>query len=104
MTESERRLWQKLRAHRLGGLGFRRQMPVAGYIADFACTGFRLIVEVDGSHHALPEKSARDKIRTRKLGETGWTVIRFWNAEIMENLDGVCDHIAIWVEQQRRMK
>ena len=52
MTEMERRLWNQIRAHRLMGLGFRRQMPVAGYIADFACPQHRLIVELDGTQHA----------------------------------------------------
>jgi very-short-patch-repair endonuclease len=99
MTEAERRLWKRLRAHRLMGLGFRRQMPVAGYIADFACAEHKLVVEVDGSQHDMPAIAIRDSMRTKNLGQTGWTVVRFWNIEIMQALDDVCEHIvAIAVE------
>ncbi|MAS07603.1 MAG: hypothetical protein CL534_23315 [Ahrensia sp.] len=99
MTEAERRLWNQIRAHRLMGLGFRRQMPVAGHIADFACPQYRLIVEVDGTQHAEAGAIAADEKRTRKLGQTGWTVIRFWNHEVMHELDAVCDHIVAVVRE-----
>ena len=93
MTEAETRLWSQLRAHRLMGLGFRRQLPIGAYIADFACPELHLIVEVDGTQHAEDLRARKDELRTRKLGETGWTVIRFWNAEVMRELDAVCEHI-----------
>jgi very-short-patch-repair endonuclease len=93
MTEAEERLWSQLRAHRLMGLGFRRQLPIGGYIADFACPELHLVVELDGTQHAETERAGEDAVRTRKLGETGWTVIRFWNAEVMRELDAVCEHI-----------
>ncbi|MFZ2099136.1 MAG: DUF559 domain-containing protein [Oricola sp.] len=99
MTEPERRLWTQLRVHRLMGLGFRRQMPAAGYIADFACPKHRLIVELDGTQHAEAAALASDAKRTRKLGRTGWTVIRFWNHEVMNELDAVCDHIVATVRE-----
>ena len=97
MTEAERRLWNQLRAHRLMGLGFRRQVPIAGYIADFACPEHRLVIEVDGTQHARPGAAFRDRKRTSKLGETGWTVVRFWNHEVMQELDNVCEHIVALV-------
>ncbi len=100
MTEAERRLWTQLRAHRLMGLGFKRQMPIGNYVADFACAEFRLIVEVDGAHHALPDKAVRDRLRTEKLGETGWIVVRFWNDEVMREMDAVCDHIVAVIKAE----
>jgi very-short-patch-repair endonuclease len=93
MTEAERRLWNALRAHRLMGLGFRRQMPIAGFIADFACSKHRLIVEIDGSGHGEDRQIARDVQRTATLEASGWTVIRFWNDDVLCDLDAVCDHI-----------
>ena len=99
MTEAEQRLWHQLRAHRLMGLGFRRQVPIAGYIADFACPEHKLVVEVDGTQHAMPEGAFRDRERTSKLGETGWTVVRFWNREVTEELENVCDHIVATVQE-----
>jgi very-short-patch-repair endonuclease len=91
MTDAERKLWNELRAHRLMGLGFRRQMPIAGYIADFACPDHRLIVEVDGSQHG--ENAEYDRIRTEQFEALGWTVLRFWNEEILKNINNVCDGI-----------
>ena len=93
MTPAEQKLWGRLRAHRLAGLGFRRQLPIGRYIADFACPKYKLVVEVDGAAHAQPINLKYDARRTEKLGESGWQVVRFWNAEIMKDLDGVCDHI-----------
>jgi very-short-patch-repair endonuclease len=93
MTDAERRLWNQLRAHRLMNLGFRRQMPIGSFIADFACPDARIVVEVDGSQHAMPAKAIRDQVRTRQLEETGWLVIRFWNDEVMHELNDVCEHI-----------
>ena len=83
MTEAERRLWHMLRAHRLEGVGFRRQMPIAGYIVDFAAPAVRVIVELDGSQHAEPAGLEADRRRDRRLGELGWTVLRFWNVDVM---------------------
>ncbi|MCB1420214.1 MAG: endonuclease domain-containing protein [Notoacmeibacter sp.] len=92
MTDAERRVWNQLRAGRLMGLKFRRQMPVAGYIADFACPQLHLVIEVDGSQHGAPATAMKDVKRTELLGQTGWTVLRFWNDEVMNQLDAVCDH------------
>ncbi|ABC90227.1 hypothetical conserved protein [Rhizobium etli CFN 42] len=93
LTEAELKLWNELRAHRLMGLSFRRQMPIAGYIVDFACPSRRLIVEIDGSQHALAPNVPYDPIRTQRLQADGWTVLRFWNDDILRDIDNVCSHI-----------
>ena len=95
MTDAELKLWNELRAHRLMGLGFRRQFPVAGYIVDFACPAQKLIVELDGSHHAEPANSEADAVRTRRLEQDGWTILRFWNDDIVRDMDNVCQNIVI---------
>jgi very-short-patch-repair endonuclease len=93
MTDAELKLWNELRAHRLMGLGFRRQVPIAGYIVDFACSSHRLIVEVDGSQHGDDAISGVDAARTKRLEQDDWTVLRFWNEDILRDIDNVCLHI-----------
>ena len=93
MTEGELKLWNELRAHRLMGLGFRRQFPIAGYIVDFACPDKKLIVEVDGSQHGDHAAIVNDVARTKRLEQDGWTVIRFWNDDVLRDINGACDHI-----------
>ena len=88
-TAAERKLWSRLRQHQLG-CKFRRQHPIGGYIADFACVEQRLIVEADGGQHA---DSPGDAIRTQRLEALGWQVLRFWNNEILDNPDGVVEAI-----------
>ncbi|RWA64647.1 endonuclease domain-containing protein [Mesorhizobium sp.] len=95
ITDAELKLWNEVRAHRLIGLSFRRQMPIAGYIVDFACPIKKLIVEIDGSQHARAEASASDAARTAKLEALGWTVLRFWNDDVIRDIDNVCQHIVI---------
>lgn len=93
MTEAELRLWNALRAKRLMGLKFRRQVPIGPYIVDFARPEKRLIVEADGSQHADNEATAYDIKRTVFLKASGWTVLRFWNDDVLKDADGVCQHI-----------
>ena len=93
MTDVERRLWFKLRAHRLGGIGFRRQVPILNYIVDFAAPEERIVVELDGSQHAEDAHARRDAKRDLDLHASGWTVLRFWNEEIVSNINGVCETI-----------
>ncbi|MER8518744.1 endonuclease domain-containing protein [Mesorhizobium sp. M0644] len=95
MTDAELKLWNEIRAHRLMGLGFRRQMPIAGYIVDFACPDKKLIVELDGSQHAQAEASELDAARTAKLEALGWTSLRFWNDDVIRDINNVCQHIVI---------
>jgi very-short-patch-repair endonuclease len=93
MTDAELKLWNAVRAHRLMGLGFRRQFPVAGFIVDFACPERRLIVEIDGSQHADGAASRYDAARTETLRVNGWIVLRFWNDDVLRDIDNVCAHI-----------
>ncbi len=90
MTDAEVRLWQELRGRRLDGLKFRRQMPVGIYVADFLCADAGLIVELDGSQHA---ESERDRVRDAKLAGRGFRVLRFWNDDVLRDIDSVCDTI-----------
>lgn len=86
-TKAENVLWQALRNKQLGGLKFKRQVPVDGYLVDFVCFEARLIVEVDGSQHA---ESARDETRDRHFAAQGFRTLRVWNDEVLNNLDGIC--------------
>ncbi|MBD3728923.1 MAG: endonuclease domain-containing protein [Sphingomonadales bacterium] len=90
MTDAEQRIWQALRNRALAGLKFRRQVPVGPYIVDFQCRDRQLVVEIDGGQHDEME----DAERTAFLRAQGYRVIRFWNHEVLENLDGVLERIA----------
>lgn len=90
-TDAEQKLWLQLRGRRLEGLKFRRQVPIAGFIADFVCEDLKLVVEVDGGQHA--ERSERDLERTQILTDAGFVVLRFWNNEVLTNMDGALQHI-----------
>jgi very-short-patch-repair endonuclease len=90
MTDSETTLWRHLRAHRLNGEKFRRQQPIGRYVVDFVHFGARLIVEADGGQH---NSAAVDEQRDTWLRAQGFTVMRFWNNEIMQNLAGVLETI-----------
>jgi very-short-patch-repair endonuclease len=85
-TDAEERLGAALRDRRLGGFKFRRQHRIGAYVADFACMECMLAVEADGGQHADSEK---DAVRTQHLAKAGWRVLRFWNHDILTNLDGV---------------
>ncbi|MCW5751814.1 MAG: endonuclease domain-containing protein [Alphaproteobacteria bacterium] len=86
-TEAERRLWFALRDRRLGGHKFRRQVVIGRFIADFLCPAHRLVVELDGGQHG--EGAARDAARTAWLEARGYRVLRFWNNDVLENMEGV---------------
>jgi len=100
-TEEERKLWTRLRDRRLNGLKFRRQAPCGPYIADFLCEATHLIIELDGSHHADAPQAARDDARTQRLHELGYRVLRIWNADIKNNLEGVLDQIVAAADFKR---
>jgi len=91
MTDAERKLWSVLRNRKLNGAKFRRQQPLGPYIADFVCQECRLIIEADGGQHA---DNASDARRTAFLESVGYRVLRFWNNDILTNLDGVAEAIA----------
>ncbi|HZF44677.1 MAG TPA: endonuclease domain-containing protein [Sphingomonadaceae bacterium] len=86
MTVAERLLWKHLRGRQLAGAKFRKQQPIGPFIGDFVCQEKRLIVEADGGQHA---DSETDVQRTRFLESKGYRVIRFWNNEILQNIEGV---------------
>ena len=89
-TGAERRMWSALRDRRLSRYKFRRQHPIGDFIVDFACTEYRLVIEVDGGQHA---DSAKDASRMAWLEREGWRVIRFWNNEVLGNTNGVIEAI-----------
>ena len=101
MTDTELKFWNAVRAHRLDGLSFRRQLPVAGYIVDFACPSHKIIVELDGFQQVDDAAVAYDRERTRTFEELGWTVLRFWNEDILRDIDNVCLHIIRTVKEDR---
>jgi len=86
-TDAERKLWRRLRARELCGFKFRRQYPIAPYIVDFICVEKRLIVEIDGGQHATMTEI--DNTRTEFLNARGYRVLRFWNNEVLQQLDAV---------------
>ncbi|MDO9468725.1 MAG: endonuclease domain-containing protein [Thiobacillus sp.] len=90
-TDAETLLWSRLRAHRLFGLKFRRQQPIGVYIVDFLCPEKKLIVELDGGQHQ--ERADYDSNRDAWLESEGYVVLRYWNNEVMENLEGVLEDI-----------
>jgi very-short-patch-repair endonuclease len=92
-TEVERRLWQRLRNRQLKGAKFRRQHPIGPYIADFFCLEARLVIELDGSQHGEDAEHRADQRRTELLTRDGYTVLRFWNEEVLDNIDGVLESI-----------
>jgi len=89
MTDAERHLWRHLRLHTLG-FHFRRQVPVGTFVVDFACLRRKLIIEVDGGQHL---QSQEDEIRDHWLREQGYRILRFWNHEVLANVEGVLDTI-----------
>ncbi len=91
LTDTERLLWRHLRAKQLEGLKFRRQEPIGRYIVDFVCHEKRIVIEVDGSQHTI-EKN-KDAERDKWLNEQGYKVLRFWNNEVLTNIEGVLQTI-----------
>ena len=96
MTDAEQVLWQRLRDRRLGGHKFRRQVTIDPFIVDFLCIQHRLIVEVDGSQH----NDEVDAARTAYLEVRGYRVIRFWNNDVLRDVEGVLDGILAAVEER----
>ena len=91
LTDAERLLWSRLRRNRLEEWHFRRQAPIGPYTVDFACVAAGLVIEVDGGQHAAQRE--KDAARTAYLEARGYRVIRFWNNEVIGNLDGVLEVI-----------
>ena len=90
-TKAEQRLWSILRDRQLGGVHFRRQHPIPPYVADFACVGVKLVVEVDGGQHSDSDNDAQ---RDAYLQRHGWRVLRFWSNDVLKDTEGVAHQIA----------
>jgi very-short-patch-repair endonuclease len=92
MTDVERILWHAIRRKQIPDCRFRRQHPIGQYIADFACIDKRCVIELDGGQHQV--QLAYDEKRTAYMQSQGWRVLRFWNNEVVENLNGVLAKIS----------
>jgi very-short-patch-repair endonuclease len=92
-TDAEKLLWSGLRAGRCEGMKFRRQHPVGQYIVDFVCLERKLIIELDGGQHALPDEARKDRQRDAWLEKEGYTVVRFWDNEVLMKKNGILDAI-----------
>ena len=93
LTDAEQALWQIVRGRQVSGCRFRRQAPIGPYIVDFVCLEKRLVIEVDGGQHI--ERAHYDDVRTAWLEHAGFRVIRFWNNQVLEEVEAVRD--AIWM-------
>ncbi len=89
-TDTERHLWRYLRLRQLGGFRFRRQVPIGRYVADFACMDAKLLVEVDGGQH---QDNDYDVQRDAELKAIGFTVLRFWNNQVLQETEDVLEEI-----------
>ncbi|MEQ6333079.1 endonuclease domain-containing protein [Sphingobium sp. MK2] len=89
-TDAEKALWTRLRAGQVDGFKFVRQFPVGAHVADFACRSARLVIELDGGQHATSDS---DAARTALIDAHGYRVIRFWNHDVLANIDGVLESI-----------
>ena len=90
-TDAERHLWRYLRGKQLGGHRFRRQVPIAGFIADFACLESKLVIELDGGQHQ--ERIGYDEDRNRRMEAEGFRVLRFWNDQVFRQTEAVLEQI-----------
>lgn len=88
-TDAERFLWQHLRDRQIDGYRFRRQVPIGGYIADFACLDAKLVIELDGGQHQ--ETRAYDERRARRIETHGYRIIRFWDTEVFKETTAVLE-------------
>ena len=99
-TDAEKRLWQLLRNRQLSGYKFRRQHPIGPYIADFVCLESMVIVELDGGQHM--DQQAYDERRSAYLSRHGFCVVRFWNNDVLKNLEGVIHSLTLTLSQRER--
>jgi very-short-patch-repair endonuclease len=93
MTRAEMLLWRYIKANRIDGLGFRRQVPFQSYVADFVCFAGKVVIELDGESHDFVERQDADRNRDAFFAEQGFQVQRFTNEQVMSNLEGVVEAI-----------
>ena len=91
MTPAERKLWEHLRARKVAGVRFNTQFPIGEFVGDFVSRSAKLVIEVDGATHGESERA--DAARTRYIEKRGYRVIRFWNNEVIGNVEGVVSEI-----------
>ncbi|TPK49233.1 MULTISPECIES: DUF559 domain-containing protein [unclassified Mesorhizobium] len=96
-NDAEDALWMELRDRRLNGYKFVRQFPIGSYFADFACRECQLVVEVDGSQHA---DNKYDRVRDQFMVSNDWSVLRFWNADVLKERDAVLETILAAIERR----
>jgi len=96
-TDAEKKLWWRLRNRQITGCKFVRQEPVGPYICDFVCRELQLVVEVDGGQH---EESKADKVRDAWLKAHNYRVMRFWNNDVLKNIDGVLEVISTALDRE----
>lgn len=101
-TTEEEQLWEALRNRRLAGYKFRRQYVIEQYIVDFICVSERLIVELDGMHHADAEQAAYDEVRSQFLQAAGYRILRFWNHHVKQDIADVLDTIKRAIDRELR--
>ena len=102
-TPQETILWNLLRNRKILNTKFKRQYPVGNYIVDFASPEIKLIIEIDGGQHNQTQNIEYDSQRTSFLNSLGYTVIRFWNNEINDNLEGVYEKISMTIENLKKL-
>jgi very-short-patch-repair endonuclease len=93
MTRAETLLWRYVKADRIDGRGFRRQVPIQNYIADFICMSAKIVVELDGESHDFEERQRADQNRDAFFVSEGFQILRFTNEQVMSNLEGVVEAI-----------
>ena len=92
-TDAERALWNKLRSKQIEGVKFRRQQPIGPYIVDFVSLERKLIIEIDGGQHNERKVREKDQEREEWLKEKGYQILRFWNNDVLTNIEGVLERI-----------
>ena len=99
--DAERALWHRLRDRQIEGAKFRRQRPISGYFADFACLESKLVIELDGGQHYAADAAEADARRTQELATLGFTVLRFSDREVLTETDAVVQAIHTWLAAHR---
>ena len=90
-TDAEGLMWKHLRGRRLAGYKFKRQVPIGHFVVDFVAMEPKLIIEIDGGQHAI--LAEKDRLRTEELERFGYRIVRFWNHDVLNNIDGVLETV-----------
>jgi len=104
LTKAEAIIWNYLKGKQIKGVKFRRQFPIGIYIVDFAAVEIKLIIEIDGATHSSDDRVKYDNARTQFLTSQGWKVIRVWNNDIYNNLNGILQSISQIVQELKLSK